>query len=241
MPEDISKVLEYLDMSLGIISQSIMNGTSKTRIYRDLRRSIIMGHCRPGERLDVDVLSERYDTSVTPVRDALQMLSHEGLVTIKPRSGYFVARITLKELRDMLELRKILELAAVERATMRASDAQIHEMRTVHAGYTGDDDESYDRYTDENRRFHYLIARASGNLELSETLGRLLDKLARFMVLRQAGKSQETTHARIVEAIEARDLELARRMLLEDIDTSADAILDGVMEEEAAFWHLDTV
>jgi len=200
-----------------------------------------MGYCKPGERLDIEGLSGHYDTSVTPIRDALQMLSHEGLVTIKPRSGYFVTRITLKELRDMLELRKILELAAVERATLRASDAQIQEMRTVHAGYTGDDDESYDRYTDENRRFHYLIARASGNLELSDMLGRLLDKLARFMVLRQAGKSQEATHAHIVEAIEARNLELARKMLLEDIDTSADAILDGVMEEEAASWHLDTV
>ena len=47
------------------------------------------------------------------------MLRHEGLVTIKPRSGYFVTRITLKNLRDMLELRKILELAVIARAVLR--------------------------------------------------------------------------------------------------------------------------
>lgn len=198
-----------------------------------------MGHIKPGERLDVEELAQRWATSVTPVRDALHMLSQEGLVTIRPRSGYFVARITLKELRDMLELRRILELGAIERAALRITDAQIAELRRVHAGYTGDDDESYDRYTDENRRFHYLVALASGNRELAEMVGHLHDRLARFMVLRHAGKSQEVTHARIVDALAAHDVQAARQALLDDIETSRDAILDGVMEEEADAWHLD--
>jgi DNA-binding GntR family transcriptional regulator len=69
--------------------------TSKGWIYREIRRSIIMGRCNPGERLDLEELSTSFGTSITPVRDALQMLSQEGLVTIKPRSGYFVVYITL--------------------------------------------------------------------------------------------------------------------------------------------------
>jgi GntR family transcriptional regulator, rspAB operon transcriptional repressor len=213
--------------------------TAKTRIYREVRRAIIMGHLAPGSRLDVEEFARRYETSVTPVRDALQMLSQEGLVTIKPRSGYFAARIMLKELRDLLELRKVLELAAIERTVSRITTAQLEELRIVHAGYTGDDDMSYDRYTDENRNFHYLLARASGNFELAETLGHLLDRLARFMVMRHAGQSQEATHGEILNAIEAGDLQLARQRLLDDIDTSREAILDGVMEEDAAFWQLD--
>lgn len=215
------------------------SGTSKTRIYREIRRSIIMGHRKPGERLDVEALARQFETSVTPVRDALQMLSQEGLVTIKPRSGYFVVRITLKQLRDMLQLRKILEMAAIEQAALRMNPELIQELRSVHAGYTGDDDESYDRYTDENRRFHYLVALASGNFELAELIGHLHDRLARFMVLRHAGRSQEITHARIAEALEANDAEAAKAALLEDIDTSEDAILDGVLDEVATSWHLD--
>lgn len=220
-------------------SLSEADNTSKTRIYRRLRRSIIMGRRNPGERLDVEQLALQFDTSVTPVRDALQMLNQEGLVTIRPRSGYFVARMTLKELRDMLDLRKILELAAVERAALRVTESDVTQLRSVHAGYTGDDDESYDRYTDENRRFHYLVARASGNQELAEMIGHLHDRLARFMVLRHAGKSQEITHARIVDALEAHDIEQARLTLLDDIESSRDAILDGIIDEVAASWHLD--
>lgn len=217
----------------------IFDSTSKERIYRQVRREIIMGRRKPGERLDVEELALAFDTSVTPVRDALQMLSHESLVTIRPRSGYFVTRITLKQLRDMLDLRKILEISAVERAAARITEEQIAGLRRVHAGYTGDDDESYDRYTDENRRFHSLVALASGNQELAEMIEHLHDRLARFMVLRHAGKSQEVTHARIVDALEAHDVETARQALLEDIDTSRDAILDSVLEEVSSSWHVD--
>jgi len=198
-----------------------------------------MGRLKPGERLDVEGLALKFETSVTPVRDALQMLSHESLVTIRPRSGYFVTRTTLKQLRDMLDLRKVLEIAAVERATQHITPEQIVQLRSVHAGYTGDDDESYDRYTDENRRFHFLVAQAAGNQELAEMIGHLHDRLARFMVLRHAGKSQEVTHARIVDALEAGDTETARQALLDDIDTTRDAILDGVLDEVAEIWHLN--
>lgn len=216
------------------------SGTTKLKIYKEIRRSIIMGHRKPGERLDIDEIARQYNTSITPVRDALQMLTQEGLVSIKPRSGYFVTRMTLKQLRDMMELRKILELAAVERAAMRITPAQIQELRSVHAGYTGDDDVSYDRYTDENRKFHVSIAIASGNLELAEMISRLHDRLARFMVLRHAGQSQEFTHARIVDALEKHDPEAAKRALLDDIEVSHDEIIDEIIEEKADSWHVDT-
>jgi len=215
-----------------------MDTTSKNKIYVEMRRAIIMGHRKPSERLDIEEIAYNYNTSVTPVRDALQMLCQEGLVVIKPRSGYFVAQITLKELRDMLELRKILETAAVERAAERVTPEQIGQLRRVHAGYTGDDDESYDRYTDENRHFHYLLADASGNHELAEMLGHLMDRLARYMVIRHAGKSQEVTHMRLVDALADHDVAVARQALLEDIDTSREAILDGVIEDEASSWLL---
>ena len=214
------------------------NDTSKLRIYREVRRSIIMGHLKPGERLAVEELAQHHETSVTPVRDALHMLNQEGLITIRPRSGYFVSRITLKQLRDMLQLRKILELGAIEISAQRITEDQIQDLRLVHAGYTGDDDESYDRYTDENRRFHYLVALASGNLELAEVIGHLHDRLARFMVLRHGGRSQEANHAMIVDALETHNPETAKAALLEDIDASQDAILDGVLNEIADTWHV---
>lgn len=214
--------------------------TSKEKIYKELRRSIITGRCHPGEKLNVNELAATYGSSITPVRDALQMLGQEGLVTIKPYSGYFVAAVTLKELRDMLELRSILELAAVERAVVRITAEQITELEHVHAGYCGDDDESYDRYTDENRRFHCQISEASGNQELAKALGHLHDRLARFMVLRRAGDTQEGTHLRLIKALRSRDSNSARQAMLEELTESHEAIVERVVQEDGALWQISS-
>jgi DNA-binding GntR family transcriptional regulator len=211
---------------------------SKNLIYKELRRSIIMGNRKPGSRLVIKTIADKYNTSISPVRDALQMLSHEGLVTIKPRSGYYVTTLTLKQLRDMLDLRRILELAAIEKAAPRITPDQLNELRKVHSGYTGEDEVSYERYTIENRKFHYLIAVASGNLELAEALGRLHDRLARFMVVQKIGEKQIQMHAQIIHALEEHDLEKARQAMLNEVNPSQDAILETVMNDGGDSWHV---
>ena len=210
-------------------------GTSKSLIYKELRRSIGVGPRKPGERLDLDELAKSYGTSITPVRDALQMLSQEGLVTIKPRSGYFVTDFTLKQLRDMLELREILEVVSIERAVVRITEEQLER---VHAGYTDEEDGSYLRYMSENRTFHCLIAEASGNKELAETLGRLHNRLLRFMILCRDGETLERRHSLVVEALRARDVAAARQTILAEINKTSKSILECVIEEEGAFWRL---
>ncbi|MBF0389760.1 MAG: GntR family transcriptional regulator [Desulfamplus sp.] len=212
--------------------------TAKSDIYTTLRNAILNGKLNPGERLAVDLLKREFGTSVTPLRDALQMLNQEGLITIKPRSGYFVTRITLKELRDMLELREILELASIERAAKNITPEIIEILRATHAGYTGEDDLSYTRYTDENRNFHYLVAKASENMELAITLRHLLDRLARFMVIRHAGRDMANIHESLIQRLEAQDAQGAREVLINELNHTKIAILDRVMQEEAAFWHL---
>jgi GntR family transcriptional regulator, rspAB operon transcriptional repressor len=213
------------------------NDSVKNLIYKELRRSIIMGHRQPGSRLIVKDISKNYKTSITPVRDALQMLSQDGLVTIKPRSGYYVASLSLKELRDLLDLRRILELAAIEKAVLRITSEQMEALRNVHGGYTGEDDTSYERYTEENRKFHYLIAVASGNLALAEALGHLHDRLARFMVVQQIGERQIRMHNQIIKALEEHDLEGARQAILNEVNPSQEAILDTVMEDGSDRWQ----
>ena len=217
---------------------TMLPGTSKSRVYMQLRRSVITGRYSPDKRLRLNELAKIYNTSTSPLRDALHMLAQEGLITIKPRSGYFVSHTTLKELRDLFELREILELAAVERAAPRISEDYLDKLEHVHAGYTGDDEASYDRYTDENRRFHVLIAEASGNDELAETLSHLHDRLTRFMALCGAGEIQPRIHAGLMEALRKHDTELARQAILTETTATQQAILDRVIQEDGASWHL---
>ena len=144
--------------------------------------------------------------------------------------------MTLKQLTDLLDLREILEVAGIELAAPNISPAQIKVLEAVPSGYSGDDPDSYERYTDENRRFHVLLAEASGNQALAESLGGLLDRLARFMVLRRGGKIQIDTHHHLIEALKKKDESAARRTLLKDIRQTRKSILKRVMEDEAERW-----
>ena len=209
-------------------------------VYRKIRTDIITGNKKPGERLLIDLLKNEFGTSVTPVRDALQMLNQENLVSIKPRSGYYVARVSLKELNDMIDLRQILELAAVERAAEKITDEQIALLKNVHAGYTNDDNETYCRYTQENQNFHYLVAKASGNQELAQHIKNLHDRLARFVVIVRSGKHMIYIHGRLIERLKAHDSLGAKRTLQKELDEAKTAIMDKIMQEEASSWHFGT-
>jgi DNA-binding GntR family transcriptional regulator len=206
------------------------------RIYQDLRQSIILGRYRPGDRLKAEALADEYGVSNTPVREALQMLGQEGLVSIKPHSGYFVTQITLRELRDLLELREILEVAAVERAAVRISEEELTALEHVHDGYTDEDGDPYIRYIMDNRRFHYLVARASGNRELAEALGHLHDRLNPYWVMVHPGDVMAQIHQCLVEALREHDVALARQSILEEVRETREATLERVIREGGDVW-----
>ncbi len=211
---------------------------AKLTIYNSIRAEIISGERKPGERLSIDLLKEKFGTSVTPVRDALQMLSQEELITIKPRSGYYVTLVTLKELNDMMDLRGILELAVVERVVKKITDDQIRTLEDIHKGYTDDKTESFIRYTDENRKFHVMLAEFSGNHELALQVGHLHDRLARFMVMSNPGTEMIDIHFRMLERLKARDLGGAIKAMQKELANGKYLIMERIMEEEASFWHL---
>ena len=211
---------------------------TKHTIYRKIRQDIITGQKKPGERLSVGNLKEEFGTSITPVRDALQMLNQEDLVTIKPRSGYYVTLVTLKELYDMLEMREILELAAAGMAAEKITPDQIKALESVHAGYTDENEDSYSRYIKENNRFHTLLAKASGNDELAGQIGRLHDRLARFVVIARYGSYMIDTHQRLIDRLKARDPAGAKKILKKEMDKAKIAIMEQVMRKEAGTWHL---
>jgi DNA-binding GntR family transcriptional regulator len=216
--------------------------TTRQLVYTRIRRDIIMGRLKPGTRLRVEELAKHFDTGTTPVCDALKMLSQEGMIIIKPRAGYFVPCTTLKQLQDMLELREMLETIAIVQAAAKITQPELEELEHIHAGPSGSDDEAAERYMDENNRFHCLIARASGNLELTSTLNHVLDRLGRhlgFHIVQHLGKTtMESSHARIIEALRAHDTEAARLALLDDLVETRDLVLRRVMEQEASTWQL---
>jgi len=199
------------------------NFSLKEHIYEVLKRGItsMNVYTETAElRLDERRMSEQLGISRTPLREALARLEQEGFVDIQPRRGVFIRRKSLEEVLEMITAWAALESMAARIATARASDEEIASLRDMVAAYNPDAARAnLDEYSEANIRFHQRI------LELSKC--RLLKDIAdglfvhmrmvrnRAMVEGDRVRRSVVHHISIIEAIEARDPDLAERLVRE--------------------------
>ncbi|MBN8729973.1 MAG: GntR family transcriptional regulator [Acidobacteria bacterium] len=183
-------------------------------VYLALRQSILGHLFKPGERLQVDEIAHKLGVSLTPVRHAIQQLSAEGLIEIRPRSGTFVATLTARDVEETSDLRCALECLAGEKAVERITaeeSARFHQLLAAMAEpILSEDDRKL--HEENNSRFHRLLIDCSGNKRLAEAY----EGLHAHLVIarahsRDAGWEQrlaveQAEHEEIVAALEARDL-----------------------------------
>ena len=98
-------------------------------VFQTLRQAILKGELQPGERLMEIKLAETLGVSRTPIREAIRKLELEGLVVMIPRKGAAVANITEKDTKDVLEVRRTLEMFAVEVACDRITEEQLIQLK----------------------------------------------------------------------------------------------------------------
>ena len=94
-------------------------------VFNTLRKAILTGQLKPGDRLMEVHLANKLGVSRTPIREAIHKLEQEGLVTMVPRRGAEVAKITERSLQDVLEVRRALDVLSVELACERISEEEL--------------------------------------------------------------------------------------------------------------------
>ncbi|MDE1570542.1 GntR family transcriptional regulator [Aquabacter sp. P-9] len=171
-------------------------------------------------RLEERQLSEKLGVSRTPIREAMTLLEQEGFVRSVPRRGIFVVRKSKREILEMITVWAALESMAARLACKHASDAEIRELRrNVDAFANRNPEEFVTEYSEANLAFHKAIIRMSGCELIAETTESLFPHMrgVRKVTIGQDHRAQRSVidHARIVEAIEKRDADLAERLVRE--------------------------
>lgn len=152
-------------------------------VFRTLRRGILCGDLKPGERLMEIKLANRLGVSRTPIREAIRMLEQEGLAVNIPRRGAQVASITEEDLRDVLEVREGLEELAVRFACARITEpelAELYQASRIFEQRTKADDLTALAEADE--AFHELIYQATGNKRLVQLINNLREQMFRYRI-----------------------------------------------------------
>lgn len=205
--------------------------TASERIYTALRQRIMRCEIAPGATLDASEIAQQYEVSKTPVRDAMQRLAADGLVTILPRSGYRVAPITFQAVHEILDLRAAIGPHAARQAARYATPEDVAELRNIVREYARPLDVGAMQQV--ARRFHVAIARCSRNrrlMALSESLFDELERLLRFAIdfTVKAGEHSDE-HTALVDAIEAGDGERAAAIEAEHIRRSREFLIERLM------------
>jgi DNA-binding GntR family transcriptional regulator len=183
-------------------------------VLEALRQAIISGEYAPNERLREEDIAARFDVSRNPIREALHVLSLEGFVIVEPRRGARVATIDDRRARELFELRAPLEGLVARLAAERRTDEQLRALRRIVArGLDAATAGQLDELPRLNTEFHGLLAAAADNELLASTLGRLSDVIRWVYAARIRSRSTTSwrEHEAIIDAVEARDPELAHR------------------------------
>lgn len=212
-------------------------GTTSTlseKVYSAFKRDIIHGVYQPGESLSEKDLAVRYKGSRTPVREAAVRLQNERLLSIVTNRGYFVSQIGIQDVNDIYEFRASVEGACAELAAQKSSgNGAIEKLEQLaqlaQTTYKVDDRASYVQFIEADTEFHMGIALITRNPLLIRAVADMRSQMERIMFAAidggYYGELPMREHCVIIEAIQNRDPQLARKRMCDHIYISKDKVL----------------
>ncbi|MDO4977136.1 MAG: GntR family transcriptional regulator [Eubacteriales bacterium] len=183
-------------------------------VYDSMRERILQGEFGPNDVFVELDIAEKYGVSRGTAREALQKLCESKFLIKMPRKGYFMYKFSPKEMADVNHLRCILETEAVKLSIVNAKDEEIRQLYQI---LEGPKNEKLPENT-VNHQFHMSLARLSGNGILCDMLGTIIDISTRAAINLTSDDSKDS-HKAIIEAVLARDVDMACQKLREDINS----------------------
>lgn len=201
-------------------------------VFQTLRQAILKGELQPGERLMEIRLAELLGVSRTPIREAIRKLELEGLVVMVPRKGAAVANITEKDTKDVLEVRRTLEMFAVEVACDRITPEQLTRLEAAAEEFEESKGADLIRIAETDMKFHEIIYEATWNDRLVQMLNHLRENMYRYRIeyLKDPHyyDSLVGEHRQILTAIRNGDQETARRCMRNHIDNQELVVISRI-------------
>ena len=177
--------------------------------YSTIRNDILAGRFGPSGRVVQDDVARRLRISRTPVREAIVRLEHEGLVTLLPRRGAVVNRVTPQDILDIYEVREELERLAVRLAARKGHPYDVRALRQLLRKMERISPTRVAEYYKLNRAFHIQMAAASANRPLISALESLWDQAVNFhmfsMYSTEEMRHMVSTHEVLVDVAEKDD------------------------------------
>lgn len=202
------------------------------RVCSVLRRAILKGDFKPGERLVQTDLAESIGVSRMPIREALRQLEIEGLVTLEPHKGAVVRTLEKEDIMEIYELRSVLEPLALKKSMANFSNGDLNALQMYDESMKKSADE--EEYVELNAAFHQLLSsrcKSPRLLGFIDTIGRGFSQDTPQIIRGQIQKSNKE-HETILKAILNGDEEKAADSLASHIRRTGDELIDAMENKD---------
>jgi len=136
----------------------IQTPTTQELVYKELERAIVTARIKPGERLVAEKLARQMGISTIPIREAIGRLEARNFLTVQPKKGVTVNELSEKSLREILEIRLLLELPVARRAAIAVTKDTVETIELLNSQYiSAQQKNDADRALSVNREFHFTI------------------------------------------------------------------------------------
>ncbi|WFR99309.1 GntR family transcriptional regulator [Rhizobium tumorigenes] len=185
--------------------------TLAQQAYRDIKQRILEGAIKAGDLLTERTLAVESGISRTPLRAAISRLQKEGVVSRLTNGTLMILPVSVEQLLEIVQIRRLLEGAAAARAAGRPMTAALVEARRVMRAYVEAEDVAFDRFWMDDDAFHEAVAAAAGLHLLPGMLQEMRSIARRCTITRTHDRfaEQAAEHIAVIDAIEARDADAA--------------------------------
>ena len=191
-------------------------------VFNTLREAILKGELKPGERLMELQLAAKLGVSRTPIREAIRMLEQEGLAVTIPRKGAEVAKMTEKDMEDVLQIREALDELAAKIACEQISEEQL--------------EDNVKKIAEADVKFHDIIYQSTGNPKLVNMLNNLREQMYRYRVEYLKDENNYPTlmkeHKDIVEGLVRKNKMQVTETMHQHVKNQAVAVKAMIQEQE---------
>ena len=202
--------------------------SKKSVVYETLKKRIINHSLKPGEPVSEVILSKELKISKTPVREALQQLERDGFVENVPGRGCFVSRISFQDVKELFEIREILECEVIKRIVRTRDLGKLEAIRRKFESSENGSGDNIRSYFKAGDQIHSFIFETLGNSRLTEIYKRLLEHIERMRLYffdqpRQDRSGQSfREHLDILDALAAQDPQMAEKAMRNHLRNSVE-------------------
>ncbi|GGA18936.1 GntR family transcriptional regulator [Psychrobacillus lasiicapitis] len=206
--------------------------------FNSIKDAIIAGRLAQEEELPEEKLASDLGISRTPIREALKRLAAEGLVNIHKAKPATVASFTKDSALHYMEIRKLLEIHNIEKNADQLSDQVLYELQNNLEGQLeAIESDDYNSFMDFDRAFHLQLANIGGNVKLAELISQMNTGVNRaFLFLSNtlpvSAKDAYLEHVNIVQALEKKEKNLAKQLMILHLDNVEKRFLHYYTGEE---------